>query len=126
MAVLGVVISLHDTNTNHRLNVLNAKLKGQRILIASKIAGPEELVDIALHQLQVAGFESIEWGAPYTVLDATGNLTMNGTSMLHRRPWSYKLLNFELKHTQSCPSNVPPSPSFRVSIMVEISEPVER
>jgi hypothetical protein len=32
--------------------------------IASKKASPEELVDMALHRLQVAGFELIEWRAP--------------------------------------------------------------
>ena len=36
----------------------------KNIPIVSKTAGPEELVDVALHQLQVAGFELIEWRAP--------------------------------------------------------------
>ncbi|KZP04084.1 hypothetical protein FIBSPDRAFT_968445 [Athelia psychrophila] len=32
--------------------------------IAWKKADPEERVDMALHRLQVAGFEPIEWGTP--------------------------------------------------------------
>jgi hypothetical protein len=56
----------YDTNTNHHPlpeyhGIQKPRTKRtNHTPIASKIAGPEELVDIALHQLQVAGFESIE------------------------------------------------------------------
>ena len=64
VAVLGAwFLYSHATNTNHRLlpeyHGIHLKTSNEKdpkhTLIASKIAG--ELVDIALHQLQVAGFE---------------------------------------------------------------------
>ena len=55
---------LPEHHTIH-LNTTNEKdTRPKHIPIVSKTAGPEELVDVALHKLQVAGFELIEWRTP--------------------------------------------------------------